>query len=181
MTPRHVRHLLASAVVALLGTACSTQDLPTGPTRLAAPGATVRLSQAMGGGEVSRLECPTAQTHSVSGEIGPAGGMLSVYGFRVDFPAGAVVAPRIFTLRVLAGQYLEIDASADGAAHYVFAVPVTVTLELARCGPIPATIGAWYLEPASGALSENMGGNYQPQTGTLQFTTHHFSGYTVAW
>ena len=181
MTSRHLRHLLATVVLGLLGAACSTQDSLTAPAELAAPAGRVRRSLSAGGGDLNRLACPTAETHALTGVIGPAGGTLSVYGFRVDFPAGAVPVARLFTLRVLAGAYFTIDGSADGLGHYEFAVPVNVTVDLARCGAVPASIGAWYLDPTTGELVENMGGKFDPQTNTLRFTTPHFSGYSVAW
>lgn len=127
------------------------------------------------------LGCPSDESQSASAVIGPEGGSLVSGGFRVDFPAGAVDSARTFTLSVPASRYLEIEVHADGFEHYVFATPVTVTLDASRCGVLPLGLQVWNIDTETKALLEPMGGSLDLLTRTVRFRTPHFSGYTIAW
>ena len=184
---RVFRSLRAAALLfALAGVGCDRPDAPTAPRPLAPSAAPAGdlLGSAVDGtlGAVSRLACPTDVSRRGTAVVGPEGGALVVDGFRVDFPAGAVAQPETFALEVAAGTYLEIEVHAEGYEHYAFATPVTVTLDLSRCGGLlPSGLRAWYIDSQSKALLEPMGGIVDLSTRTLRFQTPHFSGYTIAW
>ncbi|GLC23865.1 hypothetical protein [Roseisolibacter agri] len=176
----------ATLLLALAGAGCDRPDAPTAPRALAptaAPSGGL-LGSVVGGvlGTVTRLACPTEASRRGTAVVGPEGGALVVDGFRVDFPAGAVPEPETFSLEVVAGQNLEIEVHAEGYAHYLFARPVTVTLDLSTCGGLlPAGLQAWYIDSDTKALLAPMGGLLDPTARTLRFQTPHFSGYTIAW
>ena len=184
---RVFRSLRAAALLLALASAgCDRPDAPTAPRALAPSAAPT--GSLLGGllgatlGTVTRLACPTDDVRRGSAVVGPEGGALVVDGFRVDFPQGAVARPETFTLEVLAGQYLEIEVHAEGHAHYVFARPVSVTLDLSACGGLlPSGLRAWYIDSQSKALLAPMGGLLDLTARTLRFQTPHFSGYTIAW
>ena len=181
MSARLLRPALAALVSLLLGAACADREplaAPVGPAT-PAPGSADLLG--LGGllGNVSRLLCPASASASGSAVIGPDGGTLVASGVRVDFPAGAVADSQTFTAHVVPGSYVEVELAAQGHAHYNFAVPVTVTLDLQSCIHLPLVARAFYME--SGALVQDMGGELDLLGRTLRFRTPHFSGYTVAW
>lgn len=180
---RVFRSLRAAALLLALASAgCDRPEAPTAPGALAPSAAPARSLLGTTLGAVTRLACPTDEARRGSAVVGPEGGALAVGGFRVDFPEGAVAQPETFTLEVLAGQYLEIEVHAEGHAHYAFARPVTVTLDLTACGGIlPAGLTAWYIDTETKALLQSMGGLLDPTARTLRFRTPHFSGYTIAW
>lgn len=176
----------ATLLLALAGIGCDRPEAPTAPRPLApaAAPASGLVGDVVGGtlGTLTRLACPTDQARRGSAVVGPEGGALVVDGFRVDFPAGAVSQPETFVLEVVAGQYLEIEVHAEGHAHYQFASPVAVTLDLSRCGGLlPASAAAWHIDSQTKALLESMGGELDVLSRRLRFRTPHFSGYTIAW
>ena len=184
---RAFRSLRAVALLlALAGVGCDRPDAPTAPRALApsaAPSGGL-IGDVLGGvlGTVTRLACPTDASRRGTAVVGPEGGALVVDGFRVDFPAGAVPRPETFSLEVLAGQYLEIEVHAEGHAHYFFVKPVSVTLDLSRCGGLlPSGLHAWHMDSETKALLAPMGGILDATARTLRFETPHFSGYTIAW
>ena len=127
------------------------------------------------------VDCGPANGYSATATIGPDGGTLAAGRYRVDFPAGAVASPQTFTLTVPSGRNVEIDVRADGYEHFWFAAPVTVTLDVARCGVLPTGAQVWNVDEVTKAPLEAMGGVVDALTGTMQFQTLHFSGYTIAW
>jgi hypothetical protein len=128
------------------------------------------------------VACPPDTAQTASTLIGPLGGVLAAGNTRVVIPASAVLAPTTFTLTVPASPYVEIDVRADGAEHYLFAAPVTVTIDYARCGRRldETPLSAWNIDPQTKALLERMTGVDDKLTHTITFTTIHFSGYAVA-
>lgn len=127
------------------------------------------------------VECPTAVTQSVSGLIGPLGGVLSVGGSSVTIPLGAVLLPKTFTLTIPSSQYMEIEVTAADVEHYVFQKPVTMTIDYSRCTRndiehAPLTI--WYWDGST--LIDDMGGTDDKVARTVTFGTPHLSGYVIA-
>lgn len=159
-----------TVVAAVLTAACAD----FGPERAVAP------APALNGSTVSLLSCATDTTWTVSATVGSEGGEFSRQGHRVKIPAGAVPQPTRFTLTVPASQYAEIDVRADGASHYTFAKPVTVTISYAGCGAAGGNLTAWYWDAASGSLIQRMSGVDDPSKKAVTFTTDHFSGYVIA-
>lgn len=102
---------------------------------------------------------------------------------RVVIPADAVLAPTAFTLSVPSSKYVEIEVTAGGSEHFVFALPVTVTLDYGRCSRSDldkASLSAWNIDPATKSLLEAMVSVDDKVTRTVTFSTIHFSGYAVA-
>jgi hypothetical protein len=180
MFARLLRPATAALLLGLLGAACGDPVGVTAPA-LGTPAAASSADLLGLVGQVTRLVCPTDVERTASAVVGPEGGMLAVDGVRVEFPAGAVASTETFTLRVLGGLFVEIDLSAAGSEHYTFATPVSVTLDLARCGSLPVGLRAFYLDSSTKALLEDMGGELDLLGHKLRFRTPHFSGYTVAW
>jgi hypothetical protein len=187
---RVFRSLRAAALLlAMASVGCDRAVAPTAPAlpATAAPTAAPAnglIGDVLGGvlGAVNRLVCPVDQARSGSAVVGPEGGALVVDRFRVDFPAGAVAQAETFDFEVVPGRYLEIEVHARGHAHYQFATPVTVTLDVSRCGSLlPSGMRAWHIDSQTKALLEPMGGVYDAGARTLRFQTPHFSGYTIAW
>jgi hypothetical protein len=78
---------------------------------------------------------------------------------------------------------MEVDISVEGAAHFTFQLPVTVTVSYARCDPSAiegSTLTVWYIDSVTKALLAPMGGIDNAIARTVTFTTGHLSGYAVA-
>lgn len=132
----------------------------------------------------SLLVCPTSSTTSASALVTPlAGGVISAGGISVAVPAGAVLSATTITLTVPASQYMEIDVSAAGVDHFLFELPVTVTMSYARCSRSNidrSALTAWYIDRDSKALLEEMPSIDDKLLRTVTFTTGHLSGYALA-
>jgi hypothetical protein len=131
----------------------------------------------------SLITCPAGAPQSATGLIGPLGGVIAAGNTQVVIPANAVLAPTSFTLSVPSSKYVEIEVTADGADHFLFDLPVTVTIDYGRCGRSNLDRGllsAWNIDPATKALLEQMPSVDNKLTRTVTFTTIHFSGYAVA-
>jgi hypothetical protein len=129
------------------------------------------------------VECPVSVTRSTSGLIGPLGGSLTLDGHSITFPEGAVVVPTTFTLAAPAGNYMELDIRANGAEHFEFETPVTVTISYARCTRADidkAPLSVWYIDSTTKHLLENMGGTDNKVARTVTFGTGHLSSYSIA-
>jgi hypothetical protein len=179
MSARLFRSTTAVLLMGLLEAGCGTQDTITAPA--AFEGLAPRLDLATAPGQINKLVCPTDASASATAVIGPEGGSFTAPGVRVDFPAGAVATAQAFTARVVGGTYVDVELTAADSAHYNFAVPVAVTIDLSRCGSLPAGLRAWYMDSATKAPLENMGGELDLTRRSIRFTTPHFSGYTVGW
>lgn len=129
------------------------------------------------------VECPSDESYETSATILPTGGSVELRGHSIQLPLGAVVTATTIGLREPASQYMLIAATADGQDHFQFLEPVAVTISYARCtrnnlekGPL----SVWLVDPATGALLENMGGVDDKENRTVTFQTDHFSGYAIA-
>ena len=129
------------------------------------------------------VECPSDASYETVGEILPVGGTVALRGHSVDVPLGALLAPTQIELAEPASQYMLVDLGANGQDHYQFHAPLTVTISYARCGRSnidKAPLSVWLVDPATGALLQNMGGVDDKASRTVTFTTDHFSGYAIA-
>jgi hypothetical protein len=168
----------------LIIAASACGDLETKPT---APTSAPRFDIADTAGAVvtQMLVCPTNETQRAQGIIGPEGGTLTVRGVTIAIPSGAVPEPTAFEVIVPASSYLETEINAIGSEHYVFAVPATITINLARCpaGSIPdwANLKGANIDPATYEVLEVMGGTYDKTGHKVVFPTPHLSGYVVAY
>lgn len=129
------------------------------------------------------IQCSAAEPASATSLIGPLGGVVSVGNNRVVIPANAVLQTTAFTLKIPASRYVEIEVTANGAEHFVFASPVTVTLDYDRCvrnDILRAPLMVWNIDPVSKSLLKQMIGVDDRITRSITFSTIHFSGYAVA-
>ena len=129
------------------------------------------------------VECPTDQSTSASALVTPLGGVVTAGGTSISVPAGAVLVPTTITVTVPASQYMEVDITADGAEHFTFQTPVTVSVSYARCtrdNINKEALEAWYIDSNTKALLQNMGGTDDKTARTVTFVTDHLSGYAVA-
>jgi hypothetical protein len=183
MLARRLRPITAALLMGLLGAACADRDVATAPVQPTAQNA--HSADLLGLGAVvasaTRLVCPLDTPISATAVVGPQGGTIEAGGVKVEFPAGAVADSQAFSLRLVPGDYVDLELGAVGFEHYSFARPVTVSLNLARCGSLPLGLHAWYVDGDTKTLVEDMGGEVDLLGRTLRFRTPHFSGYTVAW
>lgn len=150
-----------------------------GITDPATPGASALRDQ----GVANLIECPSSETTSNSALVTPLGGLVSVGGTSVSIPAGALLAATTVTVTVPASQYMEVDVSVEGLEHFIFELPVTITVSYARCNRSDidhAPLMAWYIDSETNAPLELMGGVDDKLTRTVTFTTGHLSGYALA-
>ena len=167
------RRVAAALAMALLVGAC-TEQAPTEPA--AAP-----LLASHDGPTL--IECPTNVTSSATAVIGAFGGSVTVGGSSITLPPAAVLEPTTITVTVPASKYVEIDVTANGAEHFDFLVPATITISYARCTRSDInqkTLTAWYIDSVLKTLLQPMGGFDNKVTRTVTFTTEHLSGYSIA-
>jgi hypothetical protein len=171
-----IHHLGLALLLATLVGCPGDSGTPTGPSKDPGP------TRSLAAGDATLIECPAAETRTGTGLIGPFGGVLSAGGISVTVPANAVLAPTTFVLTVPASKYLEIDVKTADAEHFVFELPVIVTIDYGRCD-LPwfhSTLTAWNIDPVTKALLEQMPSVDSKLTRTISFSTSHFSGYAVA-
>lgn len=129
------------------------------------------------------MTCPTSDTQTVTSRIGPSGGVLAIGNTTVVIPLGAVLFPEDFSLTVPASRYAEIRVRTGSAEHYIFQLPVSMTIDYSRCAS-PAldaqSLSVWNIDPDTKALLAPMVSVDAKLTHTVTFTTIHLSGYAVA-
>jgi hypothetical protein len=131
----------------------------------------------------SPLECPTNLTLFNSAIITPLGGEVTVGGTSISLPAGAVPLPTLITVTIPASQFMEVEIQAAGVEHFLFDVPVTVSINYSRCKRSNIEtdeLSVWYWNPATKVLLENMNGIDNKLLQTMTFTTPHLSGFVIA-
>jgi hypothetical protein len=176
---RGVHFLLVAAVTAL--GACGDQR-PTEPVGPAAGGSVEGLLSSSG---PKLVECHTDETHTESAIIDALGGLVSIGGTKVVFPAGALPGPTSVTLTIPASRYVEIAITTDGPSYFpdLLKQPV-VTIDYSRCNRsdiLLKPLTAWYIDSETKDLLEEMLGTDDKLTRSVTFTTSHFSGYAIAF
>lgn len=129
------------------------------------------------------IECPTDETTTASALVTAAGSIVSLDGTSISIPAGALLSSATVTVTIPASRYMEVDISVDGAEHFLFELPVTITIGYARCDRSDideSPLSAWYIDSETKALLELMGGIDDKLLRTVTFLTDHLSGYAVA-
>ncbi|HEU4996025.1 MAG TPA: hypothetical protein VFT29_14480 [Gemmatimonadaceae bacterium] len=170
--------LVLTALAAASLAACASS--PTETSRTTPDSNATLLPQA---GAPQLLHCPATQTVSTSALVTPLGAVLSIAGTSISIPAGALLSPTTVTVTVPASEYMEVDVTAMGASHFVFELPVVITIDYSRCGPVnlfAAPYSAWYIDSETKALLELMVSVDNKLTRTVTFTTGHLSGYALA-
>jgi hypothetical protein len=148
------------------------------PTAAAAPSP---FSLSRVGARHDLLSCPGGDDGAVSrATIGPEGGRLSLDGFVMVVPAGAVLDTTTFVMRVPEAKVLKVKIRARDERHFVFAKPVTITLDYSRCRALPADPTAWYIDENTNSELEQMPGVNEAAAHTFTFETGHLSGYALA-
>jgi hypothetical protein len=108
---------------------------------------------------------------------------VSLGGHSIQIPGGALLDPTPITLTEPASRYVEIGVQAGDAEHFLFELPVVVTISYDRCSRsnIDRTpLQVWYIDPITHELLENMGGVDDKLARTVTFLTSHLSGYAIA-
>lgn len=173
MKQYHRLFITAAAIIAVAA-ACTAADI-TGIERNATPAS--RLAGA------SLVQCPTNATTSSTAVVGPLGGLVNVGSTSIQIPAGALLSPATVTVTVPASNYMEVDISVEGVEHFIFELPVVVTLDYGRCNRAnidTRPLSVWYIDSETKDLLEPMGGVDNKLLRTITFTTGHLSGYAVA-
>jgi hypothetical protein len=177
-----LRRTLALAFT-LLATASCAGDSATGLTA-ADSSASLRLPLLGGSSTPQLLQCtPPASAQSVSALIGPLGGTLAIGGTRIVIPENAVLTPTTFTLTIPQSALAEVSIRAGDAEHYLFQLPVLVTIDYSRCTSglsLLRPVTAWHIDETSKALLEQMPGVDLRLLASITFSTPHLSGYAVA-
>ena len=129
------------------------------------------------------IECPTTESFSNSGIIGVTGGSLSAGGVTIAIPANALLSDAVVSITVPASKYVEADITVQGSEHFVFQLPVVVTMSYARCSRsnidlVP--LSAWYIDSNTKQLLEKQPSFDNKLLRTVTFTTGHLSGYAIA-
>jgi hypothetical protein len=173
-TPGRLVFSFTCAATALLLANCSSDA----PTAALTPPA---YSLARVGTPHDLLSCPGGADGDVSrATIGPEGGRLSLDGFVMDVPAGAVLDTTTFVMRVPEAKVLKVKIRARDEKHFVFAKPVTITLNYSRCSSVPTSLTAWYIDESTNEELERMPGANNAAAHTFTLQTGHLSGYALA-
>ena len=170
---RRTTNVLVAVAVAASLVACAADAIVGESTSSAA----LRI------GGPSLIQCPTNQAATATAVVGPLGGLVDVGGTSIQIPAGALLSPATVTVTIPESQFMEIDISVEGVEHFIFELPVVVTLSYARCNRSnfdTTPLSVWYINGETNELLEPMGGIDDKLLKTITFTTGHLSGYAVA-
>jgi hypothetical protein len=171
------KRLLAIAALCALG-ACGDQR----PTQPADATANDFLGGLFSGPRL--VECQTSESISTDGTIGALGGTISIGGTSVLIPAGALLGPTDVRLTIPASKYVEVEIRAGNQEHFLFELPIAVTIDYSRCDRSDVLfkpLSAWYIDAETKQLKENMSGVDNKLTRSVTFTTPHLSGYAIAF
>ncbi|MBA2682981.1 MAG: hypothetical protein H0U66_00615 [Gemmatimonadaceae bacterium] len=170
---RSISTLLCGAFALALAN-CSA-DAPTSVS------ATRTFSLSRHGGIHDLLACAGGDDDAMSkATIGPGGGTLSLGGFAMVVPKGAVRDTTTFVMRVPESKVLKVRIRARAEQHFTFEKPVTITLDYSRCKSVPADPTAWYVDEGTNAQLEQMPGLNDGASETFTLETGHLSGYALA-
>jgi hypothetical protein len=181
MTSSSIGRKLVLSLTLGVFAACSASDI-TAPRLDKAPSdSTANILGLFGPPRL--LWCPTSETASNSGLVDALGGVVSAGGTTITIPAGALLGPTNVTVTVPASNYMEVDISVEGADHFLFELPVAVTVSYARCASFRTFFGfvkAWHIDSETKALLEAMPSVDDKVARSVTFTTGHLSGYALA-
>jgi hypothetical protein len=173
LTPSRLALSLMCGAIALSLANCSADAV----TSAAAP-STFVLSRV--GARHDLLSCPGGSNGVARATIGPEGGRLSLDGFVMNVPAGAVLDTTTFVMRVPEAKVLKVKIRARDEKHFVFEKPVTITLDYSRCSSAPTDPTAWYIDENTNSELEEMPGANDAAAHTFTLQTGHLSGYALA-
>ena len=165
-----------TAALALAG--CTAADAPTAPAQQAAR-SLAQSTDSTAGHDL--LECaPVTEPRQALALLGPLGGELRLGNTVVSVPVGALLTTQLFSIAETPGSLMAVDIHAVGLLDFNFERPVTVTVDYSRCGDVEGPLRAWYIDPETHELLEDMGGVTDPVRRTHTFQTPHLSVYAMA-
>lgn len=129
------------------------------------------------------ISCPTDQRTVTEATVGLLGGVLTLGSTSINIPAGAVLTPTKFRIEVPPSKHMEISVTAGDAEHFIFELPVSITIDYSRCDRAvtdSAPLSVYYIDDDTKALLENMGGIDDKLARKITFRTGHLSGYAIA-
>jgi hypothetical protein len=164
----------AAALLLLVAASCG-EERATGPNAAA---------DAFKLGLTGLVQCSSDVTVRSQDLITSLGGVVSAGGSSISLPAGAVLIPTLITVTVPASKYVEIDVQANDLLSFLFAQPVSVTIDYSRCTRSNidrAPLSVWHIDPVTKQLLERMDSVDDKDQRTITFTTGHLSAYAVAF
>lgn len=180
MTRRMIGRVVALSLLVAGGASCGVGSMET----VTSPSGTLGLPLLGDSSSAHLLQCtPPADSQTVTTDIGPLGGTLAIGNTSVVIPQGAVLQNTTFRLTIPASNLVEISVKAGAADHFLFAQPVTISIDYGRCASTLSPlqpVTAWHIDETSKALLENMTGVDLRLFHTITFLTGHLSGYAVA-
>lgn len=135
------------------------------------------------GGKPSLIACPSSETSTTTQVVSVLGGVVALDGTQISIPAGALLEQATVTVTIPASNYMEVDVSVEGSDHFVFELPVAITVNYGRCNRANidrAPLSAWYIDSETKAMLEQMPSFDNKLLRTVTFTTGHLSGYALA-
>jgi hypothetical protein len=131
------------------------------------------------------LSCAATETQSTTGLLGLLGGVLNLGGTKLELPLLSILDPTWFQIVVPQSQYMEVEIHAVGLTSFLFRREVRVTIDYSRCSdeaiPDGAQLKVVYIDGATKAVLEDMGGTDDRASKKITFYTGHLSGYAVAY
>lgn len=167
-----------------LAVSASCSDGPTAPSRLEPGTVSDSSAKLLGLFGPKPLWCPTSTPQTTTAVLDALGGVLSIGETNVLVPAGALLGPTEITLTIPASNFAEIDVTVTGTEHFIFQLPITVTVSYAHCSLnflqrlLPFSV--WHWDPSTRQFFERMPSLDNKVTRTITFTTPHLSGYIIA-
>lgn len=175
-----IARLLAFACLAVM-TACGEQT-PTAPVAPKGDGADLLFLS-----RPKLLECESTETLTTSSIIGSLGGIISVGGTSVQFPAEVFSEDTEVTLTIPASPYVEVEITTTGRTYFGDLQPLLrplVTISYARCNRGDLwlkLLSAWYIDSDTKELLEKQVSVDNKLTESVTFRAKHFSGYAIAF
>lgn len=176
------RRLLPAAVLLAVALAACAGDSPTAPSSARFPRQLLRGAELAA---VQLVSCPVANGElDALGVVTTWGGEIEGEHATVEVPYAAVDDVTGIAVEVPASPYFEVRFRANGAEHFTFDRPVTVTVDYSRCDASAirshAALRVVYVDTETRAPLEDMGGVVDSVARTITFQTGHFSSYVVA-
>ena len=178
--------LLSSRLLALALLAAAAAACGEGITDVSSPSLPSR--RLLRGDElaaVQLVQCPSGATQlDALGIVSTRGGDIDGDQTRVHVPIAAVDENTGIAVFTPASEFMEVEFSAGGAAHYTFDRLITVQIDYSRCPASSITshsaLRVVYIDPETKQPLEDMGGLVDSVARTITFETGHFSSYAVA-
>ena len=153
------------------------------PTAPGAHGPASVFSMAEQGRPVQLVTCPSKEFVLSFAMLGPQGGTMTGGPVTMDVPPGALPTGRLFVISVPRSRYLEMQIAAVGVEHFIFDLPVTITVDYSRCDLDQLdeqSLTAWFVDTQSLLPIEPMATEDDRLARRAVFITDHLSRYALA-